>query len=223
MKKIKNNRWVVLLPAVMLLILFILPHHAFCRGFKSHRSFGGSRSWSGSGKRSSSPKSRKSIWTTKRKSPSTKSKNITKGKNRADKALAKKAKAAGTSFKNKNSALQDFKTKHSSKYTSKYTTKPSKRPDHIPKTTEVSGKRVDITYRNSGYGYMHNGSWIFYDVMRDAVMLDLLMNRHSYYYPGYGGVYRSGMGGLFAGFIVITIIVVMALIILLSFAKAERG
>jgi len=75
-----------------------------------------------------------------------------------------------------------------SKYTSKYTTKPATRPTHIPETTTVGGKTVNVTYNSAhgGYGYMGpSGTWMMYDAMSDAVMLSALMSQNHYYYQGH--------------------------------------
>ncbi len=120
-------------------------------------------------------------------SASRKATKPTRTASKADKALAAKAKKNGTSFKNKKAATADFKKKNATKYKSKYASKPATRPSHIPSTTSVGGKNVNVTYNvnNGGYGYMGaGGSWMAYNAMADVAMMSVLMRSSGYHYAG---------------------------------------
>jgi len=89
---------------------------------------------------------------------------------------------------------------------------------HIPETTQVNGKPVNIRYNSSygGYGYMRGGRWVFYDVMTDMVMLNMLMRGGGYYYgqPMYGGYgYGRGGGGWGPGIMVVLSLIVIAAVL----------
>jgi len=141
---------------------------------------------------------------------------------KADKALYQKAKANGTTFKNRKQAQSSFQSKYASRYPSKYSTKPSQRPSHIPKTTKVDGRTTNVTYNSArgGYGYYApGGGWMMYSVVRDVAMMSLLMNHHSYYYgaaPGEGGGGRSMMAGFIGGIFSLLrgVFIIMAIIFL---------
>jgi hypothetical protein len=91
------------------------------------------------------------------------------------------AKKNGTSFKSKSAATAAFKTKQAGKYPSKYATKPATRPSHIPQSTMVGGRSVNISYNNGGYGYTNGmGTWMAYSMMSDAIMMNTMMNRSNY-------------------------------------------
>lgn len=166
------------------LLVIISSGDAFARrgggfggGFKSSSS---KSSWSSS--KSSSSKS-KSSWSSSKSTSTSNRPSSTSKMSAADKAALSKAKSSGTVYKTKDAAKQDFLSKNSSKYTSKYDTKPSTRPSHIPQATTVNGKSYNINYdtRHGGYGYYGpSGSWIAYDIARDATMLSLLMSRNNY-------------------------------------------
>lgn len=85
----------------------------------------------------------------------------------------------------KDQAISDFKTKHASTYTSSYKSEPSARPSHIPQSTTVGGKSVNVTYNvnHGGYGYIHplTGAWMAYDVMSDVAIYSALMSQHNYH------------------------------------------
>ncbi len=165
-----------------------------------------SSSW-GSSSRQSTP-SRTSNWGSSSRSSSSPNQGLStfgsrsqtqkSGRSAADQRLYDKAKAAGNAYPSKSAATEALKSKHSSQYTSRYASKPATRPDHIPTSTSLGGKTYPINYnpRYGGYGYMGpGGSWIMYDAMADAVMLDILMSRNNYYYDRPGFMYsRSGHG-----------------------------
>lgn len=121
----------------------------------------------------------------------------------ASQALYDKAKVNGTAFTSRNDAVSSFRGKYGSQYTNKFASEPSARPDYIPGSTSVGGRNYTIIYNHGygGYGYYGpSGAWMMYDVMADAVMLDLLMSHRGYYYgPPYGayGGYGAPMAPVY--------------------------
>lgn len=73
--------------------------------------------------------------------------------------------------------------------TSKYSFEPSQRPSHIPTTyADSSGTRRDVVYNqaNGGYGYYSGGgpglgTFMMYDALSDAAMMNTMMSRQNYY------------------------------------------
>lgn len=106
-------------------------------------------------------------------------------KSQTDMRVYEKAKSNGKAFTNKESAVNDFKTKNAGKLTGKYDKEPAKRPDHIPQTTKgADGNTYNITYNQAGggYGYTNSlGAFILYDAISDAAMMSTMMNRQGYY------------------------------------------
>lgn len=107
-----------------------------------------------------------------------------------------------------------------SKYTSKYSSKPATRPSHVPQTTQVGGKTVNITYNQAGggYGYMNAlGTFMMYDMMSDALMRNRYMTQNGYLYAGHPNVAvvhtRSGfsMVWLLLGLVVAGVVVVFVI------------
>lgn len=169
-------------------------------GFRSSSSSFKSSSGSGWGTRSKPSVSTNSGWGSKSSTkasatPATKSTWSTSrpasskpvATSAVDAAAYKKAKESGKSFTTPTAAAADFKAKSASKYSSTYKSEPPNRPTHIPQSTAVGGKTVNVTYNAGygGYGYMHPtlGTWMMYDMMSDAVMMNSMM-RHEGYYVG---------------------------------------
>ena len=89
----------------------------------------------------------------------------------------------GTVFTSKSDAQAAFKKNYGSQYGSKYGTEPKTRPTHIPQSTTVDGKTVNINYnpQYGGYGYTNGlGTFILYDALSDAAMMSMLMSNHNY-------------------------------------------
>lgn len=153
---------------------------------------GGSRSFSRPSRTTSRPK------TTTSRSKSTKpatSKRTTKAPKRtvAQQKSFETSKANGTSKMTKTQSMDKFKNDSAmkSKYTSKYASKPATRPSHVPQTTQVGGKTVNITYNQVGGGYGFTnalGAFIMYDMMSDALMRDRMMTQNGYLYAGHPSV-----------------------------------
>lgn len=212
MRRFNIKRLFLIYLTVLFTAGFIIPEDLLAR-----RGFGGGRSFRSSRSSSWGSKSRsKSAWGSKPKKMSNQrgSGSMKKsGSSKADKQLYQKAKAKGTTFKNRDAAKSDFQKNHGNKYQSKYTSKPTTRPKHIPKSTTVDGKNYNVNYNQQygGYGYLGpGGGWMAYSVMRDAAMLSILMSSHSYYYgaaPHYGGGF-----GISRGFVLIVIIIILAII-----------
>lgn len=180
------------------------------------------KSSSGWGSSSSDSKKSSSGWGSSSSSSSNSSRSGATSKNSAaSQASYKKAVSNGTAFKTKDAAQADFKSKYASKYTSKYDTKPETRPAHIPETTKTAdGKTVNITYnqQGGGYGYYSGGgpglgTFIMYDMMSDAIMMNAMMSNHNYNVGGPPAVvhHNSGMGFLGIMFAVIFGIVFIAI------------
>ena len=121
-----------------------------------------------------------------------------------------RSRAAGTTFQNRSQAESAFRQRNAGQFPSRYATQPSTRPNHIPQSTRVDGRNVNVTYNAGlgGYGYLHPtlGTWILYNAMTDAAMMSILMSRGGYYYGGAPGTYYGGGGGFFTGLILILLI-----------------
>jgi hypothetical protein len=120
-------------------------------------------------------------------------------KSAVDNAAYKAAKTSGKAFTTKDAAVADFKAKSAAKYTSTYKTEPTTRPSHIPTTTTVGGSNVNISYNSQygGYGYMHPslGTWMMYDMISDAAMMGVMMQRDGYYVGAQPAVIHHSSGG----------------------------
>jgi len=120
-----------------------------------------------------------------------------KAPSKGDVALERKVIQSGTKFTTKDAAMSDFKSKYADKYPNKFSSEPANRPDYIPRTYSSGGNTYNVVYNSGfgGYGYYNSlGAWIAYDIMTDAIMMNSLMHRHSYYYPTahYPGYVSSG-------------------------------
>ena len=152
---------------------------------------GGSRSSSSSRSSYSKPKSTPSR-TYSKPAP----KKITPSKTKSSRVTAKPkmtpakqksletAKKNGTAFKSKDDATAAFKKNQAGKYPAKYATKPATRPEHIPATTMVNGRSVNVVWNadRGCYGYPGStlGAFIAYDMMSDAIMMNTMMSRNHY-------------------------------------------
>ncbi len=106
-----------------------------------------------------------------------------------DNARYKAAVQSGKTFQTRDSAVADFKATKASTYTSRYASEPATRPQYIPNSYRSNdGHTYNITYNQSsgGYGYWGGGgpglgTFIMYDMMSDAVMMNSMMARDNYY------------------------------------------
>lgn len=177
-------------------MLTILSADLFARGGRGGGSFGGGRSGGSrsSFSRSSSSRSTKSKSTIK-KSSKPRNKEAVKpksvSKNKMDKKMSKQAavknKAAHKKYGNKKAATAAYRKKLTSgnKYTS--ATAPKTRPKHIPQTTTVGGKTVNVTYNSFGgggygYGYMDPTTGVFMALAANQMMVNSAMMSQA----GYG-------------------------------------
>lgn len=134
-------------------------------------------------------------------------------KSAVDNAAYKAAKTSGKAFTTKDAAVADFKAKSAAKYTSTYKTEPATRPSHIPTTTTVGGSNVNVSYNSQygGYGYMHPtlGTWMMYDMISDAAMMGVMMQRDGYYAGGaQPAVVHHSSSGTTALSIVLAIVII---------------
>lgn len=155
----------------------------------------------------------------KPKTPGSATQSSAKQKSTVQQKRYEAASKSGKAFKTRDAAVKDFKTKNADKFPSKYTTKPETRPAHIPeKTKDASGQSRDVVYDNShgGYGYYSGGgpglgTFIMYDMMSDAIMMNTMMSRQNYYIGDSPQlVYqesRSSVGLVFLFIIMIVIII----------------
>lgn len=197
-------------------ILLLVADDALARrmgGFSGGRSF----SSFGSSSRSFSSRSSRSAFgynrsTTNRSSLSgtrgVSSRSNTTGVSRSQ---YQRSRAAGTTFQNRSQAETAFKQRNAGQFSSRYRSEPSSKPSHIPQTTRVGGRNVNVGYNTGlgGYGYLHPtlGTWMMYNAMTDVAMMSVLMNRGGYYYGGAPGTYHGGGGNFFTGLILILLIV----------------
>jgi len=173
---------------LLAITIFVNANSVYARSSSRSSSSRSSGSSWGSSTKTTTTKSN-SIWSSsKTKAPSEKpTVKKTPTYSKTDSAAMAKAKTNGTNYKTKTEAQTVFKQKYASTYTSTYATQPTTRPSHIPQTTKIGDKNVNITYNvnRGGYGYMSpSGSWIMYDAMSDVAMMSMLMRQNSYAYDG---------------------------------------
>lgn len=145
--------------------------------------------------------------------------------NSVDSKVSAGMKSTGKTFSSKQAAVSDFKAKYAGetkaggKFSSQYKSEPAKRPDHIPATTSVGGQNVNVQYNGGmgGYGYYHPslGTWMMYDALSDAMMMNALMHREGYVVGHHGGgttVVHNG--GYSAGWLCTIFGVIFALVVL---------
>lgn len=173
--------------AIILAALVAIPTEAksYGGGGRSSSFGGGSSKSYSSGTNKSTSNSSKSIWGGKSTAPQ----SSTRVESNVSKAQYEKAVKSGKAFPSRTDAINDFKAKNASTYTSKYSVEPSTRPSHIPSTYRSGGTTYNITYdrNNGGYGYWSGGNtgigtFMLYDAMSDAVMMNTLMSNQGYYY-----------------------------------------
>lgn len=169
-----------------------------------------------------------STWGTSQKVTGSSGSTSYKSPSKGDVALERKAIQSGTAYKSKDAAMSDFKNKYADKYPTKFSSEPGSRPDYIPNTYSSGGRNYNIVYNAGfgGYGYYNGlGAWIAYDIMSDAIMMNSLMHRHSYYYPsapyasGATVVHTSGGIGFFWGLMWFLVIIFSIFLIIWFLAK----
>jgi hypothetical protein len=122
------------------------------------------------------------------------------------------ARRNGTLFSSKTEATQAFRNSYARDYSSSFASEPPIRPSYIPPNTYVGGRSVSILYNPAlgGYGYIHPllGTWMLFDALSDAAVLDHAMSSRGYYWGG-APVYVShgpGFLGLALAFLALLII-----------------
>lgn len=205
--------------ALLLMLVFV----SYCEA----RPPGGGFRSSSSRSSSSSSSTRSSGWGSKSTPTPSASKPSTSGawgsksapaaantapKSAVDNAAYKAAKTSGKAFTTKSAAEADFKAKSAAKYTSTYKSEPTTRPSHIPTTTTVGGSNVNVSYNSQygGYGYMHPslGTWMMYDMISDAAMMGVMMQRDGYYVGAQPTVIHHSSSGTMALSIVLAIVII---------------
>ena len=211
---VRLRRRLLLLIAVTLSLLLVADD-AFARrggGFGGGRSFssrgfsssrGAARSW-GSSRSNTGTTTRQSLSGTRGATARSNTRGVSN-------ARYQRARANGTTYQTRQQAEQAFVSRNSSQFPSRYARQPGTRPTHIPQTTRVDGRNVNVTYNAGlgGYGYLHPtlGTWVLYSAMADAAMLSLLMSNHGYYYgPAPGAYYGGRPSGFWTGLMVLAII-----------------
>jgi hypothetical protein len=188
-------------------------------GGRSFSSFGSSRSVSSRSTRSVFGSSSRTA-TTRSSLSGTRGVSSRSNTGSVSRSQYQRSRAAGTTFQNRTQAESAFRQRNAGQFPSRYATQPSSRPNHIPQSTRVDGRNVNVTYNAGlgGYGYRHPtlGTWILYSAMTDAVMMSALMSRGGYYYGAAPGTYAGGGGGFFTGLILILLIVGVMWVLLRS-------
>ena len=209
-------------------ILLLVADDAFARrmgGFSGGRSFsslGSSRSFSSRSTRSAFGSSSRTS-TTRSSLSGTRGVSSRSNTSGVSRSQYERSRAAGTTFQNRSQAESAFRQRNAGQFPSRYATQPSTRPSHIPQSTRVDGRNVNVTYNAGlgGYGYLHPtlGTWILYNAMTDAAMMSILMSRGGYYYGGAPGTYYGGGGGFFTGLILILLIAGVMWVLLRSASR----
>ena len=135
------------------------------------------------------------------------------------------ARSKGTLFASREEATSAFSRGLGSRYGSTFASEPSSRPSWIPDSTLVGGRSVNVVYSPllGGYGYLDPvlGSWMLYDAMRDAAMMDRLMAGNGYYYgppPVYSG-YDPG----FVNLALVLLFIIVMIAVVSNAARRRRG
>ena len=144
----------------------------------------------------------------------------------AQRGLYDSAKRNGTLFSSKTEASQAFKSRYSKDYASTFASEPAVRPSYIPNSAVVGGRDVNIVYNPGlgGYGYLHPGlgTWMLFDALADAAMLDHAMSNRGYYWGG-APVYVSHGPGFFSlAFGVLAFLIIASALVRVVRRRQER-
>jgi hypothetical protein len=192
-----------LLAAALAATFFLLPaSSAFARGgfrgggFRSSpslRSFGSSRSFSGWGS-ATKPSLKATPFSSSRSTlaaPSTPRLGGISGSRSSissQRGLYDSARRNGTLFASKAEAGQAFRNSYAKDFGSTFAAEPSVRPSYIPSSSVIGGRNVNIVYNPAlgGYGYIHPllGTWMLFDALSDAAILDQAMYNRGYWWGG---------------------------------------
>jgi len=177
------------------------------KSYGSRSSFSSSKSSFSSKPKSSYSSSKPKSYTSSSKPKTTKA-TTSNSKSAADQKRYQSAVKNGKAFETRSSARTAFKNDkaNATKYTSKYASKPATRPTHIPQSYKdpKSGNTYNVSYNQDrgGYGYWGGGgpglgTFIMYDMMTDAIMMDAMMSRQGYHVGAAPVVHTSSGGNLF--------------------------
>jgi hypothetical protein len=151
-----------------------------------------------------------------------------------DNKVSKAVGTSGTTASSKANAVNSFKSKYADstkkggQYTAHYDKEPAARPTHIPQT--VGGSNVTVVYNSQygGYGYMHPtlGTWMMYDMLSDAVMLNAIANQHHHVTPiastGHTAVVHSDNGSAMCFLIFVGLLAAMVFFgLVIAFSRRE--
>jgi hypothetical protein len=124
------------------------------------------------------------------------------------------ARRNGTLFSSRDEAAQSFKSRYAKDYGSAFAAEPATRPSYIPSSAIVGGRNVNVVYNSGlgGYGYIHPvlGTWMLFDALGDAAMLDYAMSNRGYYWGGapayvsHGPSFMSFAFGILVLFLVVS-------------------
>jgi hypothetical protein len=135
----------------------------------------------------------------------------------AQRGLYDSAKKSGTLFSSKTEASQAFKSRYAKDYGSSFASEPASRPSYIPSSAYVGGQNVNIVYNQGlgGYGYMHPtlGTWMLFDALGDAAMLDAAMSNRGYYWGGAPAYISHGQSYLGFAFAMLVVLIMAAIIV----------
>ena len=240
-----KNGFMKNLVVLVLAAVLLIPGLCFARGGggggggHSSGGFGGGRSsWGGGSSGSSSPSSSSgshgwsggsgsSSWGSGARSSSGSTPSFGGGRSSstgrgtaADRQLYSTAKAQGTAFNDRTSAVNSFRSQYGGQYSSRFASEPSTRPSYIPTTTTYHSTTVSVVYNRGygGYGYFYGGNWIMYDLMADQMMCNQMMYQHGYYY---GSAPPSPFGWIWG--LLFTLIFLTILFIIISSWWRNRG
>jgi len=131
------------------------------------------------------------------------------------------AKRNGTLFSSREEAAQSFRGRYAKDYGSSFASEPATRPSYIPAATTVAGRSVPVGYNPAmgGYGYIHPmlGTWILFDALGDAAMLNYAMSNRGYYWGGAPAYVSHG-----PGFMTIALGILVLLVIAGAASSAAR-
>jgi hypothetical protein len=144
----------------------------------------------------------------------------------AQRSLYDSARKNGTLFSSKAEASQAFKSRYAKDYGSSFASEPAARPSYIPSSAMVGGRNVNIVYNQGlgGYGYLHPtlGTWMLFDALGDAMMMDSVMSSRGYYWGGTPAYVTHGPGYLGLAFAALAILLVAALAARVAAGRGPR-
>jgi|GEM_PF-3162349 len=142
----------------------------------------------------------------------------------SQRGLYDSARRNGTLFSSREEAAQSFRSRYAGDYGSRFASEPSTRPSYIPNSATVGGRSVNIVYSPvlGGYGYIHPilGTWMLYDALSDAAMMNYAMSSRGYYW-GAPPVYASH-GPSFMDF-ALGVLAVMIIVAVVAGAAGRRS